>query len=147
MQEAIKIKLLPNYDVSFGLPGFAKKGDAGLDLRNFSESKRRIHLIPGDMISIPTGVAMAIPEGWCGVMLERSGHGKYYGTSLHGRVIDSGYRGELFIILTVAKECRIEYGERIAQVVFTKVLTTCTLVDELDDTERGADGFGSTGKH
>jgi len=138
----VEIVMLDNY---YGevKPEVAHEGDAGIDLRNCSGKK--IILRQSQQQLIPTGLSMAIPEGYCGIVMERSGLGKAYGVSIHGRIIDSGYRGEIGVIMSVKRKLVIPEGERIAQVVFTSILTDAKIVKKLSKTKRGSDGFGSTG--
>ncbi len=137
----VEIVMLKNYEGDE--PKIAHEGDAGIDLRNCSGHEMVIR--PGKQQLIPTGLQMAIPEGYCGIVFERSGLGKKYGAGIHGRIIDSGYRGEVGVILSTKTKLVIPRGERVAQIVFTNILTDTKIVKELSKTKRGADGFGSTG--
>ncbi len=139
----VKVRLLENYDKNWEKPKVAKHGDAGIDLRN--ATGKRLHLEDGVVHSIPTGIAVEIPDGYCGVLFERSGHGKHYGTSLHGRVVDSGYRGEIFVLISSIVPFHVQCGGRLAQIIFVPVLTQLEIVNQLGDTERGNAGFGSSG--
>lgn len=140
----VKIKLLEHYSKNWNKPNFAKAGDAGVDLRN--ATGKDLHLCDNTIHKIPTGVAVAIPSGYAGLIFERSGHGKNYGVSVHGRVIDAGYRGEIFILLSSIRPFWLRAGDRVAQVVFAPVLTVIEFVKELPmDTGRGSSGFGSSG--
>ncbi|TXF36649.1 dUTP diphosphatase [Collinsella sp. BA40] len=129
------------------IPSYAYAGDAGLDLR----ALETLVLKPFERVLIPTGLAIAIPEGYAGFVQPRSGLALKRGLSIVNTpgLIDSHYRGELKIIainLDPVNDIQIEKGERIAQLVIQEVpVVTLTVVDELDATDRGAGGFGSSG--
>ncbi len=100
---------------------------------------------------MPTGIAVAIPDGYAGFVLPRSGHAMRFGISVVNSpgLIDSGYRGEISVLLINHGEdaVRFETGDRIAQLVILAVpQVEWVEVDGLDGTERGAGGFGSTGR-
>lgn len=141
----LKVKRL---DPFVELPTYAYEGDAGLDLR----SNESFILMPHERKLIPTGLAIAIPEGYAGFVQPRSGMALKVGLSLANTpgLIDSHYRGELKIIainLDDEEPIHIGKGERIAQLVIQKVPVVRIIeVDELDATDRGAGGFGSSGK-
>jgi dUTP pyrophosphatase len=128
------------------VPERAYTGDAGLDL----VACERVELAPGDRALVPTGLAVAIPEGYAGFVQPRSGLAVKHGISIVNTpgLIDSGYRGELQVALlnTDAREpFVVEPGMRIAQLVILPVPDVELVeVDELPATERGARGFGST---
>jgi dUTP pyrophosphatase len=130
------------------LPERAYAGDAGLDLA----ACERHELGPGGRAVIGTGLAVAIPEGYAGFVQPRSGLAARHGLSVVNApgLIDSGYRGEVRVLLlnTDATEpFTIEPGDRIAQLVLVAVETPePEEVEELDETVRGAGGFGSTGR-
>lgn len=134
-------------DASVELPAYAYQGDAGLDLR----SSEDVSLAPFERRLVPTGLAIAIPEGYAGFVQPRSGLALREGLSMANTpgLIDSHYRGELKVCainLDPEKTIRIERGERIAQLVIQRVPTvTLSEVEELDETDRGAGGFGSSG--
>ena len=133
-------------DGDLPLPAYAKPGDAGLDLRA-SELAR---LEPGERRLVPTGLAVAIPGGHAGFVLPRSGLAMQKGVTVLNApgLIDSGYRGELKVLLINhgAEPVIIERGERIAQLVVQRVVSvTLVEVDRLPDSARGVGGFGSTG--
>jgi dUTP pyrophosphatase len=140
----VQIKLL---DEDLPMPRYQHEGDAGLDL----PSRVDYVLEPGERAMIPTGIAVAIPRGYAGFVLPRSGLASRHGIALVNSpgLVDSGYRGEMAIIMinTDKREAfHIKRGDRIAQLVIQRVEeVTLIRVDELDDTSRGADGFGSTG--
>jgi len=133
-------------DGELPLPAYAKPGDAGLDLRA-SELSR---LEPGERRLVPTGLTVAIPEGHAGFVLPRSGLAMQKGVTVLNApgLIDSGYRGELKVLLINhgAEPVIIARGERIAQLVIQRVASaTLVEVDRLPDSARGGGGFGSTG--
>jgi dUTP pyrophosphatase len=133
-------------DAGLALPVYAKPGDAGLDLRA-SEAAR---IAPGERRLVPTGLAVAIPEGHAGFVLPRSGLAMQKGVTVLNApgLIDSGYRGELKVLLINhgADAVGIERGERIAQLVIQPVTRVRLVeVERLPDSARGVGGFGSTG--
>ena len=129
------------------LPQGAYPGDAGLDL----VACEQIELGPGKRGVVRTGIAVAIPEGYAGLVIPRSGLALEYGISLVNTpgLIDSGYRGELRVIALNTDRERpftVEAGMRIAQLVVTPAPEVdVVLLDELPETVRGAAGFGSSG--
>lgn len=128
------------------LPGRAYVGDAGLDLATCE----RLELAPGERAVVPTGLAVAIPEGFAGFVQPRSGLAARHGIAVVNSpgLIDSGYRGELRVVLLNTDRERAfvaEPGERIAQLVVLSVPELELVeVDELPGTERGVRGFGSS---
>ena len=131
------------------LPTYGTASSAGADLRACLDAP--VVLAPGETRLIPIGIAMEIPEGYVGLVFARSGLGIKHGV-VPGNcvgVIDSDYRGEIMIGLynSGESEYTVQPGDRIAQLMVTPVVQAdVELVDELDETERGAGGFGSTGK-
>jgi dUTP diphosphatase len=142
----VHIKLL---DPELPAPAYAKPGDAGADLR----SRIDFELEPGERALVPTGVAIALPEGYVGLVHPRSGLATKNGITIVNApgTVDSGYRGELMVTLLntdKTKSFHVQRGDRIAQLVIQKYEhATFTLVDELEQTERGSSGFGSSGIH
>ncbi len=140
----VEIKRL---DTGLPLPRYAHPGDAGLDLYAASDHT----LEPLARTLVPTGIAVAIPEGFAGFVQPRSGLAIRQGLSLVNTpgLIDSHYRGEIKVIainLDPATPIEIRRGEKIAQLVIQPVATvTLAEVAELDETRRGEGGFGSTG--
>jgi dUTP pyrophosphatase len=133
-------------DRELPLPAYARPGDAGLDLRA-SES---VKLEPGERRLVPTGLAIAVPEGHAGLLLPRSGLAMQKGVTVLNApgLIDSGYRGELKVLLINhgGEVVAIARGERIAQLVIQPVASvTLVEVERLPDSARGVGGFGSTG--
>jgi len=134
-------------DRELPLPNYAKPGDAGLDLR----ASEAVTLEPGERRLVPTGLAVAIPEGYAGFVLPRSGLAMQKGVTVLNApgLIDSGYRGELKVLLINhgAEAVGIERGERIAQLVVQPVARARLVEEErLPDSARGEGGFGSTGR-
>ena len=131
------------------IPVYAKSGDAGAD----SVSAESVVLEPGGgRALVSTGVAIAIPEGFAGFVQPRSGLAIKHGVTCLNTpgLIDSGYRGELKVILIntdPSESFQVSKGERIAQLVIQKV-EECNFqeVQELPDSERGETGFGSSGR-
>ena len=129
------------------LPRGAYPGDAGLDL----VACERVVLGPGERAIVPTGIAVAIPEGYAGFVIPRSGLALDHGISIVNApgLVDSGYRGELRVVaLNTDRELpfTIEAGMRMAQLVVTPVPEVDVVeLDELPQTVRGAAGFGSSG--
>lgn len=138
---------LKRLDPSVELPSYAYEGDAGLDLR----SNIDVDLAPFERALIPTGLAIAIPDGFAGFVQPRSGLAIKRGFSIVNTpgLIDAHYRGELMIIginLDPRESIHIARGERIAQLVIQEVPTVNLVeVEELDETDRGSGGFGSSG--
>ncbi len=128
------------------LPGRAYSGDAGLDLA----AVERVELPPGTRALVPTGVAVAIPDGYAGYVQPRSGLATRHGISIVNTpgLVDSGYRGEVQIVLlnTDAREpFVVEPGMRIAQLVVVALpALELVEVDELPPSERDVRGFGSS---
>lgn len=139
MQLAVK-KLIPEAK----LPMRAHVDDAGLDLY----SVEKCILQPGERRAIKTGIAMAIPAGYVGLIWDKSGVAAKGGVKTMGGVIDASYRGEVQVILSNLSDeaYNIEKGAKISQILIQKVeLTEVCEVTELDATIRGEEGFGSTG--
>jgi len=144
MTAEIRIKML---DKELPVPRYAHPGDAGLDL----PSRTDMVLEPGQRAMVPTGIAVAIPPGFGGLVLPRSGLAARHGIALVNSpgLIDSGYRGEVTVIMINTDKTepfRIRKGDRIAQLLIQRVEEVkLTEVQDLDDTSRGEGGFGSTG--
>jgi dUTP pyrophosphatase len=130
------------------LPTRAHDGDAGLDLYALAGAT----LGPGERVSLATGIAVEIPAGRAGLVLPRSGLAARHGIALVNApgLIDSGYRGEVRVLLLNTdrdRPCEISAGDRIAQLVLVAVeAPDVVAVDELELSERGAGGFGSSGR-
>ncbi|MEX2550204.1 MAG: dUTP diphosphatase [Nitriliruptoraceae bacterium] len=128
------------------LPSYAHDGDAGLDLA----ASVPVRLGPGERSAVPTGLAVAIPAGWVGLVHPRSGLARRHGLTVANApgTIDAGYRGELQVLLINlgGEVVDIAAGDRIAQLLLQQVgRAEVVEVDELSDTARGEGGFGSTG--
>jgi dUTP pyrophosphatase len=130
------------------LPSRAHEGDAGLDLYACEAA----HIGPGERWSVGTGVGVEIPAGHAGLVLPRSGLARDHGIALVNSpgLIDSGYRGELRVLLLntdPAETFRVEPGDRIAQLVLTPIATAEPVeVPSLTESMRGGGGFGSSGR-
>lgn len=134
-------------DLDATLPERAHPGDAGFDLRSALD----VEVGPGERTMVPTGLAVAIPEGHAGLVLPRSGLASRHGLTMANApgLIDAGYRGEVIcavVNLDRERAVRIARGDRIAQLVIVPVPDLePAFVDELPPTTRGEGGFGSTG--
>ena len=143
----IKVKKLTDTAI---VPTKSRKTDAGYDL--YADEDKAIY--PEDTKLISTGVAFAIPDGYAGLIWDRSGLGSK-GIHRHAGVVDSSYRGEVKVCLSNSLSGHhsaeniyfISKGDRIAQILFQKVPHFDLVeTEELDDTDRGSSGFGSSGK-
>ena len=145
----LRIQVLPHGE-GLPLPRYETPGSAGLDLR--AAVDQPLVLQQFDRVAVPTGLVVAIPEGWEGQVRPRSGNALRLGLSMPNSpgTIDSDYRGELKVLLIHLglEPLIIERGMRIAQMVICPVgHAELVVVDEIaDDTERGSGGFGSTGR-
>lgn len=153
MGVVIEVLREPWADLAVALPDYATAGAAGADLRaNLLPEDRAAGLIlaPGARILVPTGLRVAIPEGYEMQIRPRSGLALKHGVGLPNSpgTIDSDYRGPLGVILVNFGQADfvVGHGERIAQAVIAPVIRArFAAVDSLDQTARGAGGFGSTG--
>lgn len=136
-------------DPDLGAPVRQDVLDAGVDLR----AAESFELKHGEVIVVPTGIAVEIPAGWAGLVCPRSGLAASKGVTVVNApgVIDAGYTGEVKVVLTTlcdAEPVRLERGERIAQLVLTPVSSAqLEAVSELSGGARGTKGFGSSGTH
>jgi dUTP diphosphatase len=133
-------------DTALPLPQYARPDDAGLDLC----AAETVTLDPGARALVPTGIALAIPPGFAGFVLPRSGLALRSGVTLLNTpgLVDAGYRGEIKVLLVNHGEAPVTLnrGDRVAQLVIQRVeRVTLTPVTELPPSARGAGGFGSTG--
>ncbi len=150
----VNITRIGGSDAAIDLPSYETDGAAGMDLRaNFKADLRTrgVTLQTGERALIPTGLAIALPQGFEAQIRPRSGLALKRGVALVNSpgTIDSDYRGEVGIIIINhgAEPFQINHGDRIAQVLFAPVTRVALrLVDDLDKTTRGASGFGSTGR-
>ena len=143
---AIRVKLLKENAI---LPTYGSEQAAGADL--YASLEAPVVINPGETAFIPTGISLEVPVGCAGLIYARSGIACKRGLAPANKVgvVDSDYRGEIIVALHNhgSEAQQICHGERIAQMVITPVLTPAYVIsEELDDTDRGAGGFGSTGK-
>jgi dUTP pyrophosphatase len=144
----VRVKRLKN-DSTIPLPSYMTPHAAGMDL--YAELNKDLVLEPGKRTLVPTGIAIALPEGFEAQIRPRSGLALKHGIALVNApgTIDSDYRGEIGVIVINhgSEPFTIRNGERIAQMVFAPfVRAVMDEVDELDGTERGEGGFGHTGR-
>lgn len=142
----MKLKILKLNEKAV-MPSYGSACAAGADLYS---CEQEISFAPGETRLVHTGIAMEIPDGYVGLIYARSGIATKRGLAPANKVgvIDSDYRGEIMVALHnhSDKESKIDAGERIAQIVIAPYIKADFLeVDELDTTERGEGGFGSTG--
>lgn len=139
----LKIKKLhPNAKI----PSYAHHGDAGFDLY----VPEAITLEPGDRRTIPLGLAVEIPDGYVGLMFDKSSLSHKQGLKTFGNVIDSGYRGEVHagLINQSGQTQTLDAGQKIIQMLIIPVMTVDIVeADELSPSERGTGNFGSSGKN
>lgn len=137
----IKFKL---NDPAAIMPTRGTEHSAGFDLY----STKSFDLRPNVRHSYPIGVSCAIPDGWCGMIYPRSGLAVKQGLDKLAGLIDSDYRGDIHAVLYNSGDevIEIKAGDRIAQMVVVPYMGDAVLVDDLDDTDRGDGGFGSTGR-
>ncbi len=149
----VQVAKLAHYDEALALPAYETAGAAGMDLRACLPAAERAsgrRLAPGARGLVPTGLSIAVPEGFEAQVRPRSGLALRHGVTVANApgTIDSDYRGEVGVILANLgdREFVIGHGDRIAQVIFAPVTRAeWRAVGQLDETSRGAGGFGSTG--
>ena len=129
------------------VPAYAHPGDAGLDLA----AADAVTVAPGQRIAVATGLAIAVPDGWVGLVHPRSGLARRHGLTVANApgTIDAGYRGEVQVLLINlgTETVELQAGDRVAQLLLQRVgAAEVVEVDDLDDTARGAGGFGSSGR-
>ena len=127
------------------IPAYAHADDAGMDLFAAEE----ITVAPRERVQVKTGIAVAVPEGCVGLIWDKSGISHKSGLKVMGGVIDAGYRGEILVGMVNLGEGAHTFnvGDKITQMLIQKVEhPELEVVEALDETKRGADGFGSTGK-
>lgn len=140
--------LVTRLDPDLPLPKYAKGGDAGADI----VSRIDVTLAPGERTLVPTGISIALPDGYVALVHPRSGLAIKHGVTMVNApgTVDAGYRGELQIILInhdPKESVSLKRGDRIAQLVIQKVERAEFLeVESLPGSGRGTDGFGSTGR-
>lgn len=140
---AVLLKAEPGFE-----PVYAKPGDAGADLRSTVD----LLLGAGERALVPTGVSIALPAGYVGLVHPRSGLAAKHGITVLNApgTVDAGYRGEIFVTLlnTSHDEFQISRGDRIAQLVIQQFEHAKFIaVEDLPESERGDTGFGSSGKN
>ena len=140
--------LITRLDKSVPLPSYAKPGDAGADLT----ARIDVTLQPGERALVPTGISIALPDGYVALVHPRSGLAIKHGVTMVNApgTVDAGYRGELSCILInhdPTESVTFKKGDRIAQLVIQKVeRAVFTEVEHLPGSDRGTGGFGSTGR-
>jgi len=152
MKHKIQLKILDKrIGNEFPLPDYATEGSAGMDLRACLDEA--VELAPGETFLVPTGLSIYVADpNYAAMLLPRSGLGHKHGIVLGNLVglIDSDYQGQLFVSCwnRGSDNFTVQPGERIAQMVIVPVVQAeFELVEEFDDSERGAGGFGHTGRH
>lgn len=145
---AVLIRRLDSYPADWPLPDYATAGSAAVDLRNAGPS---VMLAPGERALVPTGLAMALPEGMEAQVRPRSGLAIRRGIGVINApgTIDSDYRGEVRVPLINhdSESQEIEHGDRVAQIVLARVVRIdWRETEQLPESERGMGGFGSTGR-
>jgi dUTP pyrophosphatase len=126
-------------------PAYAHPGDAGLDLY----TREEVTLLPGKRVAIPTGLTVVIPEGYVGLVWDKSGLAIREGLKTLGGVVDAGYRGEVLVGMVNVGDKPYTFlrGHKVAQLLIQKIEQAEIVAEEtLDETSRGEGGFGSTGK-
>lgn len=146
----IQLRWADGADRSLGLPRYETVGAAGADLRANLRDRGKVTLVPGARALVPTGLHMAIPQGYEVQVRPRSGLALKRGVTLGNTpgTIDSDYRGEVGVILINLGDAAVEiaHGDRIAQMIVAPVVQAgFEPVETLDETDRGSGGFGSTG--
>lgn len=140
----MKVKIL-KIDPEVKMPGYANPGDAGMDFYSAEEAVIK----PGERKVVKTGIKMAIPGGYVGLVWDKSGLAAKKGVKTMAGVIDAGYRGEVGIVLHNLgnEDFSVEKNMKIAQMLIQPIHSPeIEEVKELSETERGEGGFGSTGK-
>jgi dUTP pyrophosphatase len=140
--------LLVRLDPDLPVPGYAHPGDAGVDLR----ARESVRIAPGARAAVPTGIAIALPRGFAGLVVPRSGLARDHGVGMVNApgLIDAGYRGEVSVLLInhdSSQELRLERGDRIGQLVVLPIPEIRFVeVGALPGSQRGSGGFGSSGR-
>lgn len=141
--------IVTRMDPGVPLPTYAHPGDAGADLVTTVD----VEIAPGERVLVPTGIALALPDGLAAFVHPRSGLALRLGLSIVNTpgTIDAGYRGEIKVLLInhdPVEPIRLTRGDRIAQLVIQRVeQVTFTASEVLPESSRGASGYGSTGGH
>lgn len=137
--------LIKKVDTAAVVPNFAHTTDAGMDLYALES----VTIAPGERVQVRTGIALAIPEGYVGLVWDKSGISHKGGLKTLGGVIDAGYRGEVLVGLfnTSTTAYTFEAGHKVAQILIQPVVhPELVVADELPAADRGEGAFGSTGK-
>lgn len=148
----IQLKFLNEEAKKFGVPHYRYTGDAGTDLYVVLNEEDRAHGLtvhPGERVLVPTGVAIALPEGYWGRITHRSSTERRLRLRVVEGTIDQGFRGALFAQIANAESwpIKVEHGDRIAQLIIHRVIQgEFQEVTELPSSDRDTRGFGSTGK-
>ena len=140
----MKIKIQKTRNIK--TPNYAHQGDAGLDIYSAEED---YNLKPKERKGFLTGIKMEIPDGYVGLVWDKSGLASKYGIKTMAGVIDSSYRGEISIVLINlgSEDYLVEKNTKIAQILIQKIeQVEIEEVEDLENTERGDGGFGSSGK-
>lgn len=127
------------------IPEYAHASDAGLDLYTVAP----VTIAPGERVQVPTGLVVVVPDGFVGLVWDKSGLSHKHGLKMLGGVLDAGYRGELMVgIVNLSDEIYVlEAGHKVAQLLVQKVEhAEIEVVESVDTTERGKGAFGSSGK-
>ena len=145
MSEPLRVAVR-RLDAALPLPAYARADDAGLDL----QAAEAVTLAPGARALVPTGIALAIPAGFAGLVLPRSGLALRHGVTVLNTpgLVDAGYRGEVKVLLVNHGQLPVtlERGDRVAQLVVHRIeRVVLAPVEELPDSARGTGGFGSSG--
>jgi dUTP pyrophosphatase len=148
---AVAIRRLPHGE-GLPLPAYQSAGAAGLDLVAAISSEAKVIIEPGSRKLVPSGIALQLPTGFEAQVRPRSGLALEHGVTILNApgTIDSDYRGEICVLLANfgSQAFELHRGMRIAQLVIAPVSrASLTVVDQLNESERGAGGFGSTGTH
>lgn len=141
----IKVKIKKIKDNAI-IPKYAHEGDAGVDLYSTEDYT----LKPRERVLVSTGISMAIPEGYVGLIWDRSGLAVKNSLHVLAGVVDSGYRGEVCVVLKNLghEDFNVTEGMRVAQMLIQPVISAIIEEsDSLDETSRNEGGFGSTGTH
>ncbi|AWS45434.1 dUTP diphosphatase [Streptosporangium sp. 'caverna'] len=147
MTDTVEV-LIHRIDAELPMPSYAHPGDAGADLHAAED----VELLPGERVTVGTGVMIALPDGYAAFVHPRSGLATKHGVTLVNApgTVDAGYRGEIRVTLLntdIKDAVRLRRGDRIAQLVIQKVERAVFYeVDRLPGSARGAGGFGSTGR-
>lgn len=146
----VRIRRLDHFDPALPLPAYETRGAAGMDLRLCAEDHGDVTLAPGARALLPTGLSLSLPDGVEAQVRPRSGLALRAGVTVLNApgTVDSDYRGEIKVLLVNLGDAPavLAHGDRIAQLVFASFHQAAWVaVEELDETRRGAGGFGSTG--